>query len=60
MQITPEQILNEAGAMALELRLKDQVIAALQAENAQLRGQLAAHEGTVEDETPSADSGGHR
>ena len=27
MQITPEQLLTEAGQMALEIRLKDQVIA---------------------------------
>lgn len=37
MQITPDQLLAEAARMALELRLKDQALAALEAELAQLR-----------------------
>lgn len=32
MQITPDQLLSEAGLMALELRLKDKLIESLQAE----------------------------
>ena len=36
MQITPEQLLAEAGRMALEIRLKDQLIETLQAEIARL------------------------
>lgn len=42
MQITPDQLFAEAGAMALELRFKDQVIGRLEAENEALRQQLAA------------------
>jgi hypothetical protein len=44
MQITPEQLLAEAGRMALEIRLKDQALGALVAENARLLAQLAEHE----------------
>jgi hypothetical protein len=47
MQITPDQLLAEAGAMALELRLKDQAITALEAEVTRLRMQL-----TPESDTP--------
>ena len=39
MEITAEQLLAEAGRMALELRLKDQAIDALTAENQRLREQ---------------------
>ena len=42
MEITAEQLLAEAGRMALEIRLKDQAIDALTAENQQLRAQLDA------------------
>lgn len=45
MQITSEQLADEAGRMALELRFKDQIIDQLAAENAQLRGQLAERQG---------------
>ena len=38
MQITPDDLLREAADMALELRIKDRVIAGLQAENERLRG----------------------
>ena len=41
MQITPDQMYAEAGRMALEIRFKDQVIAALEAENKALREQLS-------------------
>lgn len=44
MQITPEQLLDEAAHMALELRLKDRAIAALEAENARLREQFPPEE----------------
>ena len=37
MQITPGDLLAEAGRMALELRLKDQALEALAAENKALR-----------------------
>ena len=40
MQITTEQLVAEAGRMALELRLKDQALDALTAEVEQLREQL--------------------
>ena len=40
MQITPDQLLGEAGRMALELRLKDQALAALEARVAELEQQL--------------------
>ena len=43
MQITPDQLMAEAGQMALELRLKDQAIAVLEAELARLRGQDPGH-----------------
>jgi len=36
MQITPEELLAEAGQMALEIRIKDQIIAALQGKIAEL------------------------
>lgn len=39
MEITTEQLVAEAGQMALELRLKDRLIAELQAELAKLRAQ---------------------
>jgi hypothetical protein len=37
LQITPEQLMAEAGQMALELRLKDQALEALEAEVKRLR-----------------------
>lgn len=51
MQITPDQLFAEAGAMALELRLKDQVIGRLEAENEALRQQLAAPPTTVPEDS---------
>jgi hypothetical protein len=45
MQITPDDLLREAADMALELRIKDRVIAGLQAEIERLRA--------------PADDGGH-
>lgn len=39
MQLTVDELLAEAGQMALELRVKDRVIARLEAENAELRAQ---------------------
>lgn len=39
MDITPNQLLDEAAHMALELRLKDRAIAALEADNERLRAQ---------------------
>jgi len=36
MQITPDELLAEAGQMALEIRIKDQIIAALQAKVTEL------------------------
>lgn len=50
MQVTPDQLLAEAGRMALELRMKDQALAALEAENAALREQAAAGSGTASEE----------
>ena len=44
MNLTVDQLLAEAGRMALEIRLKDQALEALVAENARLLAQLAAHE----------------
>lgn len=43
MQITPDDLLREAADMALELRIKDRVIAGLQAENERLRGPDGGH-----------------
>lgn len=43
MQITPDDLLREAADMALELRMQGRVIAALQAENEQLRGHPHGH-----------------
>lgn len=40
MQVSPDELMAEAGQLALECRLKDRVIAGLQAENAALRAQL--------------------
>lgn len=40
MQIGTDELMAEAGQLALECRLKDRVIGALQAENAALRAQL--------------------
>lgn len=40
MQITPDDLLQEAADMALELRMQGRVIAGLQAENERLRGQV--------------------
>lgn len=37
MEITTEELLAEAGRMALELRLKDREIVRLAAENAELK-----------------------
>jgi hypothetical protein len=50
MQITPEQLLAEAGRMALEIRLKDQALDSLAAENSELRGKLAAAVGEQDQE----------
>lgn len=41
MQITPEELLAEAGRMALQLRLVEQENTRLEAENAALTAQLA-------------------
>jgi hypothetical protein len=41
MQITADQLFAEAGAMALELRLKEKAIIALQARVAELEAQAA-------------------
>lgn len=40
MQITPDELLAEAGRMALEIRFKDQAIAALEAKVAELKSRL--------------------
>ncbi len=40
MEIAADQLLAEAGQMALEIRLKDRAIAILQAENKMTRGDL--------------------
>lgn len=50
MEITPDQLLAEAGRMALELRLKDQVIAGLEARIAELEDRLPAAGDGVSDE----------
>lgn len=55
MQITPDQLVAEAGQMALEIRFKDQLIAALQAENARLRAGTAG----VPDEQDAPADGHH-
>jgi hypothetical protein len=47
MNITPEQLLAEAGQMALELRLKDRAIAVLEARITELE-QRAVEEPTPE------------
>lgn len=41
MQITPDELLAHAQIMALELRLKDQALAAAQTENARLLARVA-------------------
>lgn len=41
MQITPEQLADEAGALALELRFAHRLISQQAAEIVQLRSQLA-------------------
>jgi len=54
MQITPDQLLAEAGAMALELRLKDQAITALEAEVARLRRQLTPESDMPDGPSPTS------
>lgn len=44
MQISPDELLAEAGRMALELRLKDRAIAALERRLADLENANAAPE----------------
>jgi hypothetical protein len=41
VQITTADVMTEAGTMALELRFKDQAIAALEQQNAQLLARVA-------------------
>ena len=60
MQITPEQLLAEAGRMALELRLKDQALDALAAENRELRAQLAGDPESSVPPSPDISTGGQQ
>lgn len=59
MQVTVDQLLAEASRMALELRLKDQMIDGLTAENRQLRGRLdaSAHTPELISGSPDPDTG---
>jgi hypothetical protein len=41
MQMTPDELLAEAGRMALEIRLKDRAIGAYEAELVALRARVA-------------------
>jgi hypothetical protein len=41
MHMTPDELLAEAGRMALELRLKDRALAIYEAELARLRARVA-------------------
>ncbi len=47
MEISTENLATEAGAMALELRIKDRLIAQQAAEIEELRAQLAAEGGAA-------------
>lgn len=49
MQITPDELLAEAGRMALEIRFKDAAIAHLHAEVEKLREQRSAPGTEVDD-----------
>jgi hypothetical protein len=50
MQITPNDLLAEAGQMALELRFKDQAITVLQARVAELEAAAAGDPAKIEPE----------
>lgn len=47
MQITPDQLFDEAANMALELRMKDRMLGALKAENERLQTQVKELGGEV-------------
>lgn len=62
MQITPDQLFEEAAAMALELRLKDRVISGLEAERNKLAKQVAeltGSDGETAGEAPGAQGHSH-